>query len=235
MWSGPRNISTAMMRAWENRPDTLVWDEPLYAHYLSVTGLDHPGREEVIAAGEPDWQNVVARCTGPIPEDKTIFYQKHMTHHLLPHIGRDWLTSLENVFLIRDPRLVLASYVKTRETVTLDDIGLPQQLEIFEYVQARGVSPLVIDSADFLENPQGYLEALCKHLAIPFSERMLHWPTGPRASDGIWAKHWYAAVQQSTGFEPYRPRTVKLTTDLQAIADQAEPYYQGLYTQRLQL
>ena len=236
MWSGPRNISTAMMRAWENRPDTVVWDEPLYAHYLQHTGLDHPGRDEVIAAGEPDWEKVAARCTGPIPDGKHIFYQKHMTHHLLPHMGRDWLDALSNVFLIRDPQLVLASYVKTRESVTLDDIGLPQQLEIFEHVQARtGQTPLVIDSADFLQQPGAYLQALCEQLAIPFSDRMLHWPAGERASDGVWARYWYAAVQKSTGFAPYRPRQVTLPPELQDIAAQAAPYYQTLHRVRLQL
>ena len=235
MWSGPRNISTAMMRAWENRPDTVVWDEPLYAHYLAVTELDHPGRDEVIAAGEPDWRKVVARCTGPIPEGKTIFYQKHMTHHLLPDMGRDWLDQLRNVFLIRDPRRVLASYVKTRENVSLDDIGLPQQLEIFEHAKARGELPLVIDSADFLQNPRSYLQALCAKLGIDFSERMLSWPPGPRASDGVWAKYWYAAVQKSTGFAPYQEREVELTPALQTIAEQAAPYYQTLYAKRLVL
>jgi len=233
MWSGPRNISTAMMRAWENRPDTVVWDEPLYAHYLQATGLDHPGRDEVIAAGEPDWEKVIACCTGPIPEGKAIFYQKHMTHHLLPEIQRDWLDQLSNVFLIRDPRRVLASYVKSRETVTLEDIGLPQQVEIFEHVKARGESPLIIDSADFLYNPRGYLQALCAKLGLEFSERMLHWPAGPRESDGVWAKYWYATVQQSTGFTSYQERPLELTSELHAIAEQAAPYYQTLHAARL--
>ena len=235
MWSGPRNISTAMMRAWENRPDTVVWDEPLYAYYLAVTGLDHPGRDKVIAAGEPDWQKVITRCTGPIPDGKTIFYQKHMTHHLLPEISRDWLAKLRNVFLIRDPRRVLASYVKTRENVNLDDIGLPQQLEIFEHVQARGETPLVIDTADFLQNPRGYLQALCAPLDIEFSECMLNWPAGPRDSDGVWAKYWYAAVQKSTGFAPYQERDLELMPELQTIAEQAGPYYEILHAARLVL
>ena len=131
VWSGPRNISTAMMRSWENRGDCAVVDEPFYAHYLAHTGLDHPGREEIIAAGEPDWRKVAARLVGPVPQGKPIWYQKHMTHHLLPHIGREWLRGLTHVFLIRDPREVLLSYVRSRPRVTADDIGVLQQIDIF--------------------------------------------------------------------------------------------------------
>lgn len=230
MWSGPRNISTAMMRAFENRPDCVVWDEPLYAHYLQATGLDHPGREEIIQAGDTEWQQVVKRCTGSIPDGKAVFYQKHMSHHLLPHINRDWLQQLDNILLIRDPQRVLASYVKSRQNVTLDDIGIVQQLSLFEQLR-----PLVIDSADFLRQAEAYLRALCEHLGIPFYPNMLSWPAGSRASDGIWAKYWYAQVQQSTGFAPYQERPVKLSTRLQVIAEQAQPYYHTLYQARLQL
>jgi hypothetical protein len=149
MWSGPRNISTAMMRSWENRGDCAVVDEPLYAHYLSRTGLDHPGREQVIAAGETDWRKVTQQLVGPVPGGRPIFYQKHMTHHLLPHIDRGWLTQLTHVFLIRDPRRVLLSYVKSRPTVTAEDIGVNQQLEIFQFVKrATGVTPPVIDARE---------------------------------------------------------------------------------------
>src|SRR5690606_35497938 len=137
MWSGPRNISTAMMRAFENRPDTAVADEPLYGHYLLATGLDHPGRAAVIAAQETDWRKVAAMLTGSVPDGRRIWYQKHMAHHLLPEIGRDWLDRLTNCFLIRDPQEVLASYVKTRAQPTLFDLGLPQQVEIFEHVRAQ--------------------------------------------------------------------------------------------------
>jgi hypothetical protein len=236
MWSGPRNISTAMMRAWENREDTLVWDEPLYAHYLKETGLDHPGREQVIAAGDPDWQTVAAKATGPVPHGKTIFYQKHMTHHLLPGIGRDWLTRLTHCFLIRNPHEVLLSYIKTRANVTLEDIGMPQQLEIFQYIRGQtGAPPMVVDSAEFLQNPETFLKLICARLNIPFSECMLSWPPGARTSDGVWAEYWYAAVQASTGFAPYRPRTESLPAHLQPLAQQAMPYYQALYQYRLQV
>src|SRR5215469_12894210 len=152
-----------MMRAWENRGDCTVVDEPLYAHYLAHTGLDHPGRTEVIAAGETDWRKVAALLTGPVPDGKPIFYQKHMTHHLLPVIQRGWLGELTHVFLIRDPREVLASYVKSRPTVTIDDIGVVQQLEIFEYLRslAPGRGLPVIDAGAFLAAPEAQLRALC--------------------------------------------------------------------------
>ncbi len=236
MWSGPRNISTAMMRAWENRPDTAVWDEPLYAHYLTATGIDHPGRDTIIAAGDPDWRRVVARLTGPLPDGKAIFYQKHMTHHLLPQIDREWLLELNHCFLIRDPREVLLSYSKARQSVTLEDIGLPQQLAIFEYVASVAPTPPpVIDAADFLASPRAYLQALCDWLGIAFDTGMLSWPAGPRASDGVWASHWYASVWRSTGFTPYQPRTERLPRALEPLAAAAEPYYATLHRARLQL
>ena len=182
MWSGPRNISTAMMRAFGNRPDTVVTDEPLYGHYLLRTGLDHPGREAVIGAQETDWRKVTAALTGPVPGGRRVWYQKHMTHHLLPEIGRDWLDRLTNCFLIRDPREVLASYVRTRAQPTLADLGLPQQVAIFEQVRARtGRVPPVLDARDVLCDPRRMLGLLCATIGIPFSERMLAWPPGPRA------------------------------------------------------
>ena len=234
MWSGPRNISTAMMRAWENRPDTAVWDEPFYAHYLAHTGIDHPGRDKIIAAGDSDWRSVVARLTGPIPDGKTIFYQKHMTHHLLAHIDRSWLNSLSNCFLIRRPHEVLLSYSKTRDHVTAEDVGFPQQAEIFEYVRNHThTTPIVIDAADFLKQPRGFLELICTRLDIPFSERMLNWPPGPRASDGVWAEYWYAAVQTSTGFAPYRSRREPLPPKLLKVAQACMPYYESLHRYRL--
>ena len=234
MWSGPRNISTAMMRAWENRGDCVVVDEPLYAHYLAQTGLDHPGREAVIAAGETDWRKVAARLVGPVPEGKAIWYQKHMTHHLLPHMGREWLGALTHVFLIRDPREVLLSYIRSRPRVTAEDIGVLQQLEIFEYVQQlQGITPPVIEADGFLKAPATQLRALCERLDIAFTPRMLSWPPGPRASDGVWAPHWYAAVLRSTGFEPYRERDRRVAPEFRAIIDEVMPAYETLFAQRL--
>lgn len=236
MWSGPRNISTAMMRAWENRGDCAVSDEPLYAHYLAHTDLDHPAREEVIAAGESDWKRVVAALTGPVPGNASLWYQKHMTHHLLPHIDRGWIASLRNVLLIRDPREVVASYVKSRANVSAGDIGLPQQVLLYDELCAAGAPPPVIDAGDFLRAPEAYLRALCDWLGIAFSERMLHWPQGPRASDGVWAPHWYARVRESTGFEPPPPvREIVLGGDAAATAEACGPAYARLHALRLRV
>jgi Sulfotransferase domain len=234
MWSGPRNISTAMMRAWENRGDCAVVDEPLYAHYLASTGLDHPGRGEIIAAGESDWRRVAAYLTGPVPEGKPLWYQKHMSHHLLPHIAREWLRELTHVFLIRDPRAVLLSYVKTRPNVTAEDIGVLQQLEIYEYVRAgrAGAAP-VIDADEFLKAPEAQLRLLCAQLSIRFTPRMLSWPPGSRASDGVWAPHWYAAVWRSSGFAPYQPRELEVPAQYADIVAAVLPAYERLYAQRL--
>jgi len=235
MWSGPRNISTAMMRAFENRSDCAVSDEPLYAHYLASTHSDHPGANAVIAHGEPDWQRVVASLLGPVPDAKPVWYQKHMSHHLLPHIDRAWIHQLSNVFLIRDPTDVVASYIKSRATVTAADIGLQQEAELFDEVaQKSGRAPPVIDAHDFLMAPEAHLRALCTHLGIDFSASMLHWPAGPRASDGIWAPHWYAAVWKSTGFEAPLSREHALDGAALQAAELARPWYEHLYRYRLQ-
>jgi hypothetical protein len=233
MWSGPRNISTAMMRAWENRGDCVVSDEPLYAHYLAHTGLDHPSRDEVIADGETDWRKVVAHLTGPVPGGAPVWYQKHMTHHLLPHIDHGWIAQLRNVLLIRDPREVVASYVKSRATVTPEDIGLLQQVALYDELCAAGDPPPIIDAGDFLRAPKAHLCALCDWLGIDFSERMLHWPKGPRESDGIWAPHWYAHVWESTGFEPPVAREVVLAGEAAAVAEACRLPYERLHTLRM--
>jgi hypothetical protein len=229
IWSGPRNISTALMRSWENRPDTRVVDEPLYAYYLNETGLNHPVREEIVAAGETNWQTVVAELTAPAPG---VYYQKHMTHHLIPQLPRDWIPALTNVLLIRDPAEVVASYVRSRADVVAEDIGLVQQSELYD--QLGGAVP-VIDAADFLREPAGYLRWMCDHAGVEFTDRMLHWPAGPRDSDGVWAPHWYGAVLASTGFEPYRPRTVELTGAAFAAAEESRPHYERLHEVRVRL
>ncbi|MFN7724672.1 MAG: HAD family hydrolase [Rubrivivax sp.] len=229
-WSGPRNISTAMMRAWENRGDCAVSDEPLYAHYLQATQLDHPGRDEVIAAGDTDLGRVVAALTtGPAPAGRPVWYQKHMTHHLLPGHDTGWVHGLHHVFLIRDPALVVASYVKSRASVVADDIGLLQQAQLFDAVAQRlGQAPPVIDAERFLHAPAAQLQRLCAHFGLPFTEHMLHWPAGPRDSDGVWAPHWYAAVWASTGFEAPRQRQVQLQGEALRAAEACQPAYQSL-------
>jgi hypothetical protein len=232
-WSGPRNISTAMMRAWENRGDCAVSDEPLYAHYLATTGLDHPGRDEVVAAGRAgdslDWRRVVAALGGPVPGGRPVWYQKHMAHHLLPGMDCAWVHVLTNVFLIRDPVRVVASYVKSRANVAPGDIGLLQQRRLFDEVADRlGQAPPVIDAERFLRDPRGHLERLCARLGLAFSDRMLHWPAGPRASDGVWAPHWYAAVWRSTGFEAARDLPAALDGAHQRVADACREAYESL-------
>jgi hypothetical protein len=234
MWSGPRNISTAMMRAWGNRDDTFVCDEPLYAYYLTRHPVAHPGVDEVLAHHETDCLRVVAWLTGPIPEGKTVFYQKQMTHHLLPEIDRGWLADLDHCFLIRDPREMLASLLVHMPEPSIADTGLPQQWEIFEYVRRQtGEVPPVIDARDVLEQPEPMLRTLCARLGLRFSERMLHWAPGRRATDGIWAKHWYASVEQSTGFQPYRPKRGPVPPEYERVAAEAVAYYQKLYAHRI--
>jgi hypothetical protein len=234
MWSGPRTISTAMMRAWGNRSDTAVTDEPLYAAYLHATGLDHPGRDEIIASQSTDPDEVIAMLTGPVPEGKPIWYVKHMAHHLLPGVERAWLGGVANVFLLRDPRELLPSYAKVRSDPTLADTGLVQQVEIFELVRAdTGTVPPVVDSRDVLEDPFRTLRALCEALDVPFDPAMLAWPPGPRATDGVWAPHWYATVEASTGFGTYEPKGEPVPEGLRGLLDECMDRYRLLHEHRL--
>jgi len=234
MWSGPRNISTAMLRSWGNRPDTFVTDEPLYSHYLLHTGLRHPGADEIIRWQEPDWRKVAGWLTGPVPEGKPIWYQKHMAHHLLPRIDREWLGTLTHCFLIREPREMLTSLLKVLPQPTLADTGLPQQWELFQWEQERtGVLPPVLDARDVLGDPPVMLHALCQALRVPFTDAMLSWPPGPRATDGIWAKHWYAAVERSTCFQPYTPKPDPVPEELLPLLRECEELYGKLYEYRL--
>jgi hypothetical protein len=235
MWSGPRNISTAMMRAWGNRPDTVVIDEPLYAYFLERTGKDHPMAAEVVAQGETDWRKIAAQLTKqPIPAGKRIFFQKQMTHHLLPEIDRAWIVDLTNCFLIRDPREVILSYIKKNPDPTLEDLGFVQQCEIFEFVRKRmNSTPPVVNAKDILENPERTLGALCAAIGVEFDKAMLSWAPGLRDTDGIWAKHWYDAVARSTSFEPYKPRTGNIPDSLRTIYDQCQTCYEQLHQHRL--
>ena len=201
MWSGPRNLSTAMMYSFASRNDCTVWDEPFYAAYLAATGLIHPMTKEILAAGITNATDVGAACLAEIPDGKTLFYQKHMTQHMLPQFNRDWMSSFRNVFLIRHPAKVLASYRAKRENPTFDDIGFWQQAEIFQQIQkTTGKTPTVIDSDDILADPEKMLGRLCNALGIPFNRQMLTWPKGPHIKDGAWAPHWYKSVWESDGF-----------------------------------
>lgn len=236
MWSGPRNISTAFMRSWGNRGDTVVVDEPFYAHYLAATGIAHPGRDEVLAHHERDWRRVVQSLLAPLPAGARILYQKQMSHHLLPDMGRDWLAHMTHAFLIRDPGAMIASLADKLECVDLPATGLPQQVEIFESVLERtGRPPPVVDTADLLRDPPALLRRLCAALDVPYSDRMLWWPPGRRDSDGIWASHWYDRVERSTGFEPPPSgdeRTV-LPPRLAALEAECRPLYERLREHRL--
>jgi hypothetical protein len=234
MWSGPRNLSTAMMYAFAARGDCAVVDEPFYGAYLSATGLDHPMRDAVIASQSRDPVAVAQACTGQIPQEQSLFYQKHMTLHMIPEFPRGFMRQLSNVFLIRHPARVVASYAKKREGPTLADIGFQQQAELFDEVADwLGHAPLVIDSADLRNDPNKALSGLCDALCIPYTDRMLHWPIGPKPYDGVWAPHWYNAVHRSTGFEDPEATLPELPAAYQALADQALPYYDRLAAYRL--
>jgi hypothetical protein len=236
VWSGPRNISTAFMRAWGNREDTVVVDEPFYAHYLRVTGADHPGRAEIIEHHESDWRRVVEALLAPLPAGIRIQYQKQMSHHLLPDMGRAWFDAMTHAFLIREPRSMIASLGEKLGSFDLLATGLPQQCEIFAHVVARtGRTPPVVDADELLERPEAMLRALCAALGVPFSSRMLAWPAGRRATDGIWARHWYDRVDRSTGFEAPGPRTdpEPMPPSLAAIERECRPLYERLRQHRL--
>ena len=237
IWSGPRNISTALMRAWGNRPDAVVIDEPLYAFYLAATGKEHPVADEVIAAGVTDWRKVVADLTGSPHQGGShikIFYQKQMTHHLLPEVGRDWLADLTNCFLIRDPAEVIASYLRKNDDPELEDLGFLQQAEIFEWVRERsGKTPPVIDARDVLQDPARVLRLLCEAVGVQFDRAMLSWPPGLRETDGVWAKHWYGEVAKSTGFVPYRVQPMEVPKRWREIEARCRECYEQLYQHRL--
>ncbi|MFN2329115.1 MAG: HAD family hydrolase [Chromatocurvus sp.] len=234
MWSGPRNISTAMMRSFENRPDTCVVDEPFYGYYLSRTGIDHPGREDIIAGMDCDWRRVAQSLTVETPDPAAeVYYQKHMTKHMLPEMDFSFMDRFTNCFLIREPRRMIASFVKIVPEFDMDELGFSQQIMLFRRVRDRlGEAPPVIDSALTLQNPESVLRQLCERIHIPFRDEMLHWPAGPRASDGVWAPHWYASVEASTGFaEPEsHAAPAEVPARYEALCREAE----GIYAEMLE-
>ena len=236
MWSGPRNISTAMMRSWGNRPDTVVMDEPFYSFYLKRTGKEHPLSSDVIAHGQTDWRAVVEQLTGAVPpvNSAPIFYQKHMTHHLLPEVDRQWLDSVTNCFLIRDPQEVITSYIKRNGDPTAEDVGFVQQAAIFDWVRDHsGGTPPVIDAKDILQDPERILRLLCQVVGVDFSEAMLCWPPGLRDTDGVWAKYWYAEVAKSSSFQPYTEKHEAVPERLRDVHTKCRACYERLYSYRL--
>lgn len=227
MWSGPRNLSTAMMYSFAARGDCAVVDEPFYAAYLALSGLPHPMRAEILAAQPNDPAGVAEALLARV--EQPVFYAKHMTHHMLPGVPRGWMAACRNVFLIRHPARVVASYARKREAPTLADIGFVQQAELFDEVADRtGAAPVVVDSADIRADPAGALTALCAAIGIPFTERMLRWPRGPKSFDGAWAPHWYGAVHRSTGFDGAEEPLPQLEGAYACLAEEALPYYEKL-------
>jgi hypothetical protein len=235
MWSGPRNISTAMMRSWESRADTAVVDEPFYAAYLRSTGMVHPMQREVLASQSSDCSEVIKHeLQNELAVGQSIQYQKHMTQHMVTDLDHDWFSSLRHAFLIRSPEQVVASYGVKRESITTDDIGFAKQKELYDKVVAlSGQKPPVIDAKDVLSNPAGVLQKLCDALDVVFDQNMLNWSAGPRESDGVWADHWYHNVEKSTGFAPYQVKQIELSKQQQRVADQSRPFYLEMYKERI--
>ena len=235
MWSGPRNISTAMMRSWSSRADTAVTDEPLYAHYLQVTGVAHPGRDATLARHDADWQRVTRAMTGPVPGGRRLWYQKHMAHHLTPDVGRDWLEHLTHAFLVREPAAMLLSLTEFIAQPHITDTGLPQQLSLFGKVSAElGAAPPVIDGDDVLRDPRTMLSLLCDALRVPFDEAMLAWAPGLRETDGAWASIWYGKVAATTAFGSPHVEPVEVPAHLRALYSECAAIYRELAQYRLQ-
>ncbi len=235
VWSGPRNISTALLRAWDSRADTIVTDEPLYAAYLAATGKDHPGRDAILASQPTDWREVAAVLTGPLaPEEASggprFWVQKHMAHHLLPRMDRAWLDGFRHAFLIREPAAMLASLAQVIPGATLEDTGLPQQVELFERTADRlGHAPPVLDGRTVRAAPEASLRALCAALGVPWDAAMLRWAPGPRATDGVWGEIWYQRLYQTTGFEPPEAeRETVVPEPLAPVLEAARPLYERL-------
>ena len=236
MWSGPRNLSTAMMRSFGSRSDTFVSDEPFYGCFLthSEAGADHPMREEVIAAMDCDWHSVMASLQGPPSDSSPIWYQKHMWHHMTGPVGYDDFGGFSHAFLIREPERMIASYLRQRDTAAFEGFGMDRQAEFFEREADRlGAAPPVIDANDVLSDPEGVLSKLCEALGIAWERAMLAWEPGPRRTDGPWAPHWYAAVEASCGFGPPETDPVELPDEARRLADQCRPYYERLAAHRL--
>ena len=239
MWSGPRNISTALMRSFGSRPDCAVSDEPLYGHYLASLPAgrraEHPGADEVMRSQPLDAGAVIEHLLGPVPDGKAIWYQKHMAHHLLPGMDLGWVDGMTSALLIREPREVIVSFAKVIRQPTPADLGFPQQVALLERIIASGRRPIVIDSRTILTQPRDALSALCAALGIDFDTSMLRWEPGPRSTDGVWAPHWYAGVHASTGFAPYSPRDEAPPPGLEGVLEACQPMYQRLRAHAIEL
>ena len=236
MWSGPRNISTALLRAWGSRTDTAVVDEPFYAHYLLETGLDHPGRIEVLATQTTDWREVASELCGPVPGDRPVYYQKHMAHHLLEGMSGDWMDALTHCLLIRQPAEMLTSLAEVTPDPTVAGTGLPQQFALFErWTEGGRDAPPILDTRDVLEDPEGMLRALCARVRVDWDPSMLSWRAGPRSTDGVWGPYWYANVWQSTGFAPWVPKSAEVPDALQGVLTECNAIYERLHARRMRV
>lgn len=227
LWSSPRNISTALMYSFAQRSDTQVYDEPLYAHYLRVSGAEHPGREEILADMEQNGDKVMQDFF-QYEGEKPVLFLKQMTHHLV-ELKLDFLNQTTNLFLIRDPKAMLISYSKVLPNPKMEDIGIQQQYELYQSLQKQGQNCVVVDSKEILQNPAGILEKVCEAIDIPFEKNMLQWPAGPIKEDGIWAKHWYTNVHQSTSFMPYKERHENLPIHLAPLWKDCQEFYDYMY------
>lgn len=240
MWSGPRNISTALMRSWGARSDCFVSDEPLYAHYLSeideAKRREHPVYDQVIRSQPTDWREVAAQLTGAIPNGKRVWYQKHMAHHLTAGMEWDWIATLTNCFLIRDPEAMITSFIKVIDNPTPRDLGLPQQVGLFEWLRSKtGETPVVIDSRDVLKDPSSTLRRICGRVGVPWDAAMLAWAPGERAEDGVWGPHWYSSVYQSTGFAPFEAKNERVPERLLGVLDECNALYEQLAAHKVSL
>ncbi len=234
MWSGPRNISTALMRSFENRSDCFVSDEPFYSYFLYKTGLKHPLSNEIIKSGLIKYNEIVKYITGPIPSSKSIWYQKHMAHHILEGEDLDWIKRMKNCLLIRHPNDVILSYLKKNDINSIQQLGYLQQITIYKILsKVTGKSPIIIDAQDLLIKPKEMLIEICKKLRIKFDHKMLSWPSGSRETDGIWGKHWYKQVEASTGFKPYVTTENIIPSKYQILYDECMQYYDFLYQNRI--
>jgi len=228
-WSGPRNISTALMRSWSSRNDSFVSDEPFYAYYLKERQFKHPMYKEIIEYYPNTYDDVVTSLTSEIPNDKEHWYQKHMAHHLIDLNNISWIKNFENCILIRHPKDVINSYIKKNTLNHVDELGYPQQYKIMRYLDSIGKKFIVIDSSILLNKPEKILSQWCRNIDLEFDSSMLTWKTGNHAQDGIWWKHWYDNVITTTHFQKFSSNQSVLDKKYQSIYDEALDYYNELY------
>jgi len=232
-WSGPRNISTALMRSWSSRDDTFVSDEPFYAYYLKETGFNHPMKEEIINYYSTNQNDIIENLTSDIPNNKKIWYQKHMAHHLLKMNDLSWIKNFKNCILIRHPKFVINSYIKKNTLKSVSELGYPQQLSIIKFLQKENIKFYIIESDLFLENPKKKLYDWCNFFEIDFHQKMLSWPKGPHKNDGIWGEHWYNNINNSKSFSKKIGDSSNSYINYKSIYDDAIYFYKKIYNMQL--